>query len=85
MLNVFDCISYTSREILVYIQNLDWFIWGGEGFHSVSVKADNAVNRQQKVVMGIKILFLYKKYAHKSKNKLGCISIINVHISQDTC
>lgn len=33
--------------------------------------------------MGIQILFLYKKYACKSKNKLGCISIVNVHISQD--
>lgn len=52
---------------MVYIQNLDWFIWEGF-FHSVSVKADNAANREQKVVMGIKILFLYKKYASKSKN-----------------
>lgn len=72
-----------SREILMYIQNLDWFIWGSF-FHSVSVKANNAVNREQKVVVGIKILFLYKTYACKSKNKLGCISIVNVHTSQDT-
>lgn len=37
----------------MYIQNFSLF---GEGFfHSVSVKADNAVNREQKVVMSIKI------------------------------
>lgn len=79
------CISYTkhnnsdvySELRLVYLGK-DFF------FHSVPVKTDSAVNRVKKVVMGIKILFLYKKYACKIKKILGCISIVNVHISQDT-
>lgn len=75
----------------MYIQNLGWFIWGvfiPLSFYESSQSSEQRAERTvlllyMAMVMGIKMSFLCKNQPCKSKNKLGCISIVNVHVSQE--